>query len=129
MPRRKSKRRIVRMPVGEPKAGLTREDMALVEMSLRSTVADGTRDSLPQAFLLLRGLVPAPGHRSHGGGCRACTGLSLPAVLDPGAFGLVGAVCGLGAQEDLALGGPGQGARPPDSPTATGRRSSTWWTG
>ena len=50
MPRRKSKRRIVRMPVGEPKPGLTREDMALVEMTLRSTVADGTRDLYRKHF-------------------------------------------------------------------------------
>ena len=38
------------MPVGEPKAGLTREDMALVEMSLGSTVAEGTRDLYRKHF-------------------------------------------------------------------------------
>ena len=43
MPRRKSKARIVRMPAGELKPGLTQEDRALVESSLQSTLAEGTR--------------------------------------------------------------------------------------
>ena len=38
------------MPVGEPKPGLTREDMALVEMSLQSTVAEGTRELYRKHF-------------------------------------------------------------------------------
>ena len=50
MPRRKSKPRIVRMPVGEPKQGLTREDMDLVKKSLQSTVADSTKDVYRKHF-------------------------------------------------------------------------------
>ena len=50
MARRKSKPRIVRMPVGEPKAGLTPEDMALVGQSLRSTVRQSTREVYRKHF-------------------------------------------------------------------------------
>ena len=48
--RRRYKPRIVRMPVGEPKAGLTHEDMALVARSLQSTVREGTRDLYRKHF-------------------------------------------------------------------------------
>ena len=51
--RRRYKPRIVRMPVGEPKAGLTHEDMALVARSAAEHRARGHQGSLPQAFLLL----------------------------------------------------------------------------
>ena len=50
MPRRKSKRRIVRMPVGDPKPGLTHEDMALVKKSLQSTIEDSTKDVYRKHF-------------------------------------------------------------------------------
>ena len=38
------------MPVGDPKPGLTEEDMALVKKSLRSTAADGTQDNYRKHF-------------------------------------------------------------------------------
>ena len=43
MARRKTKARIVRMPTGDPKPGLTDEDMALVRQTLQSTVATSTK--------------------------------------------------------------------------------------
>ena len=38
------------MPAGDPKPGLTREDMALVKKSLQSTVSDGTKDVYRKHF-------------------------------------------------------------------------------
>ena len=50
MPRRKSKPRIVRMPIGEPKPGLTHADMDLVRKSLQGTVAERSKDVYRKHF-------------------------------------------------------------------------------
>ena len=50
MPRRKSKPRIVRMPAGDLKPGLTSEDRDLVKKSLQSTVSDSTKDVYRKHF-------------------------------------------------------------------------------
>ena len=50
MAKRRSKPRIVRMPLGDPKPGLTREDMALVEKTLQSILRDSTKDVYRRHF-------------------------------------------------------------------------------
>ena len=71
MPRRKTTPRIVRMPVGDPKPGLTHEDMALVERSLQNTVSENTKIVYSKHFQYfkdwcqLRGIDPMEAEAEH----------------------------------------------------------------